>query len=120
MKSRYILLSIFSTVVIVSDTGMAFAIPMQFSYPVVGKDSHPVCYLQSDNGSTLDLSKICLSDDNLSSFSHSSNSGTYMNLEDKSTNVRSQRQLGSLVNSPTSSLGSSSSGGRGSRGSSNL
>ena len=120
MKPRYILLSILSPVVIASSTGTAFAIPMQFPYPVAGKDSHPVCYLQSENGSTLDLSKICLSDDYLSKDSHSGNSGTYMNLEDRSTNVRSQRQSGSVVNSPTSRLGASSSGGRGSRGSSNF
>lgn len=117
MKPCYILSTILSTVVIVSSSAIASAVPMELRYPLTGKDSYPVCYIQLDNGSTLDLSEICGFKENYySSASSASNiSGGSLSSSSSSGSVQLREQSGNRVSSSNGSLGSSSSGGRESR-----
>lgn len=48
-----------SVLAIVCVPGIAAAVPIESMYPPAGKDSQPVCYMESANGNTLDLSKLC-------------------------------------------------------------
>ncbi|MEP0754943.1 hypothetical protein NDA03_22255 [Trichocoleus sp. Lan] len=129
--------SIFCSVAIVALPGIASAGPMESMYPLVAKNSNPVCYVQLDNGSTLDLSRICGFEENYyssvnsplnisgGSLSVSSSSSLCMNPEDRATNgsrcgasspsVGLRENPGNIVNSSSGSLGVSSSGGRKSR-----
>ncbi len=121
MNIRNILPALFFTAAIVSHPGSASSAPIEFTYPlvgIVGKDSNPICYMQLVNGSILDLSKICVLGGKLSSPNGAGYSATYMDLNPKSDN-NSFRGVGrseNVVNSSTGSLGSTSSGGRGSQG----
>jgi hypothetical protein len=56
---RYHLSAILSTVAIISIPGMALAVPWESTYPVAQPNSNLACYMESENGNTLDLSKIC-------------------------------------------------------------
>jgi hypothetical protein len=56
---RYHLSAILSTVAIISIPGIALAVPWESTYPVAQPNSTPACYMESENGNMLDLSKIC-------------------------------------------------------------
>lgn len=58
MKHHH-LSAILSTIAIIPLPGMALAVPGESTYPVAQPNSNPACYMESENGNTLDLSKIC-------------------------------------------------------------
>jgi hypothetical protein len=40
---------------------IASAVPMESTYPVAQKNANPVCYMEQQEGSTLDLTRLCAS-----------------------------------------------------------
>ncbi len=62
--SKFSRLSAFlSTAAIISFPGIASAVPMESTYPVAQKNANPVCYMEQQKGSTLDLTRLCASSD---------------------------------------------------------
>lgn len=82
MTSFSSLSAIFSTAIAVSFAAIASAVPMESRYPVAPTNSDSlVCYMNLDNGSTIDLTGLCVSSRSMTSSSLSGSSG------DKATGV---------------------------------
>ena len=94
---RHHLSAILSTVAIMSIPGMALAVPWESTYPVVQPNSTPACYMESENGSTLDLSKICGIRGNADNFRGGDSDGGSYNSGASFSSGSDSRPIGSFT-----------------------
>lgn len=94
---RYHLSVILSTVAIISLPGMALAVPWESTYPVAQPNSNPACYMESENGNTLDLSKVCGIEENAYTFRSGGSDGGLYNNDASFSTGSSSRTIGSFT-----------------------